>query len=312
MAVSHPSTILHPLRDFNKSLNTKFFKNRIEPGEDVMEKEWDNLIIADCARVDYFRDVNDLSGELSSIRSKGSASTEFIKSTFGGQEYYDTIYVTGNSSYDYLNNRVFFYAKRIYRGNTIEERRENARKLVEQTLKLNEKYPNKRLITHFMIAHTPYLSEEAAKLREEIADRYEITFRTDDYAGKTDPSDGHLQMASLLQAARFGLVNNDQLQDMYQRDMEIFIQKARKLSESLDGKTAVTSDHAELLGERLSPMFLREWGHGNGLYRADLRQVPWLEVDNGERRTVRADEPIEIENVDEEAIQENLEALGYK
>lgn len=312
LIADHPAAALHPLRDINKKLHSNLYRGNIKPGEDVMQKDWDNLIIADCARVDLLKDVNDVPGELSSIRSKGSTSEEWLRKTFEGKTYNDTIYVTANANYDKLSGRVFFFVERIYRGNTVKDRRESMERLVEQTTDLHERYPNKRLITHLMMPHTPYLSEQAAKLREEIADRHNVTFRTDDYAGKTDPSDGLLQLASLLTAARFRLLSNEKLYEVYQNDLEEVIAKAEQLSENIDGKTVVTSDHGELMGERLAPLYLREWGHEANLNRAELRQVPWLVLESDERREIHADDPIDIEEIDEEVVEQSLEALGYK
>jgi len=312
MVLRHPSCLLYPFRDINQQLYTKLFRGRIEPGEDMMDKDWDNLIIADCARPDYFREINHLPGELHTIRSQGSGSPEFMRKTFEGNEFFDTIYVTANASYDEMDGRMFFYTERIYRGNTVEERRENAEQLVERTIEMHEQYPDKRLITHFMMPHTPYLSERAAELREDVADQYSVTFRTDDYAGKTDPSEGLLQLASLLKAKRVGLISNDQLRDVYREDLRDVLGKVETLSKHLDGKTVVTSDHGEFLGERLSPLFLRDWGHGDELNRDELREVPWFVMEGDERREIRSDSPIEIDDVDKEAVEETLAALGYK
>lgn len=67
-------------------------------GIDVMDQDWDNLIILDACRADYFEQVADLSifDEYRVVTSKASATPEFVEKTFTGREFGDTVYVNSN------------------------------------------------------------------------------------------------------------------------------------------------------------------------------------------------------------------------
>ena len=54
-------------------------------GKDVVDADWDNLIILDAYRYDDFESVNNLDGELQQIVSKGSDSPMFMEKTFSGR-----------------------------------------------------------------------------------------------------------------------------------------------------------------------------------------------------------------------------------
>jgi hypothetical protein len=85
------------------------------------------------------------------------------------------------------------------------------------------------------------------------------------------------------------------------------------LLSELGGKTVVTSDHGNLLGERTSPIPVRDWGHPLSLYAEELVSVPWVTFGNGERREIVA-EILEKESsqTTDEVVTERLEQLGYK
>jgi len=72
------------------------------------------------------------------------------------------------------------------------------------------------------------------------------------------------------------------------------------LIRELDGKSVVSADHGELLGERLLPFTSRKYGHFEYLAAEQLRRVPWHVVDSDDRRRIVADAPIESARMDDE------------
>lgn len=57
-----------------------------------MDADWDNLLILDSCRYDLFSEVaveDGLKGELTTFRSRGSSSSEFLKENFAGRTYDD-------------------------------------------------------------------------------------------------------------------------------------------------------------------------------------------------------------------------------
>jgi hypothetical protein len=80
----------------------------------------------------------------------------------------------------------------------------------------------------------------------------------------------------------------------------------------LQGKTVVTADHGQMIGERSAPLPVTDYGHPPGLYTEQLVKVPWLIYENGPRREITADAAAsEDADVSEEAVQDRLADLGY-
>lgn len=300
-----PSLIQNKLRGFNRAVNRRLWKSRYDEF-DVINADWDNLIILDACRYDALTGQEILKGDLSSIISKGGNSWEFVKKTFDGRELFDTIYITSNIHFEKLDKKPFYHIERLLG----EENRESPEKLVEKTIEMNKKYPDKRLITHFIVPHTPYLNKKAKKLRGEITDKYGVRFRPDISEYDPDPEDWELY--NLKNAREEGYISDTELREVYYADVKIGLQHAADLVESINGKSVITSDHGEMLGDRLPPLYIKEYGHIGNVYCDELRYVPWLEVDHNERREIYAEDPIDYKNAADKSINEQLEALGYR
>lgn len=57
--------------------NNMYFQLRYDTGIDIIDQDWDNLIILDGCRYDYFKQQNDLNGQLQPVISKSSTSSKF-------------------------------------------------------------------------------------------------------------------------------------------------------------------------------------------------------------------------------------------
>jgi len=53
------------------------------------------------------------------------------------------------------------------------------------------------------------------------------------------------------------------------------------------GKTVITSDHGNYIGERPSPIPIQEYGPSRGLYDEPMVRVPWLVYEDGSPRDIR-------------------------
>jgi hypothetical protein len=85
--------------------------------------------------------------------------------------------------------------------------------------------------------------------------------------------------------------------------------------ETLSGKTVVTADHGQMIGERSFPIPFHEHGHPPGIYTEELLSVPWLVHTNGPRREITAEElPTreQADDGDETVVSERLRHLGYR
>lgn len=75
----------------------------------------------------------------------------------------------------------------------------------------------------------------------------------------------------------------------------------------------VSTDHGEMLGDKIIPATKPKFGHSDEYIRNEtLYQVPWLEIPADERREVKSDPPITFNRGESEVVEEKLRSLGYK
>ena len=79
----------------------------------------------------------------------------------------------------------------------------------------------------------------------------------------------------------------------------------------LPGKSVVSSDHGELLGERLRPVPIRGYAHPRGIRHPSLIRVPWAVYNNGARKKI-LDEGTSNKSVENVNVEKQLELLGYQ
>lgn len=276
-----------------------------DSGINIMSRDWDNLIILDACRWDTFKRQNNIKGDLKKVVSKGSNSWEFVRKNFSDDTYHDTIYITSNVHYMKLSEDPFYYSETINRIYPEE--------LVTRALELSEEYSDKRVIVHLMLPHAPYHSQRAQELREQISQSEDVMFFLSDVDhGKDKTASEDWDLYSLLNSCKRGYISKGDLYQVYEENLEIALDYANDLVEGLNGKSVITSDHGELLGERLPPFFLKDYGHNEGVYCDELRYVPWLEIEGDTRRKIKSDKPIPTEDISDEAVDDRLKALGYK
>jgi hypothetical protein len=113
-------------------------------------------------------------------------------------------------------------------------------------------------------------------------------------------------------AVKEGEVTADEVRTAYAETLEIVLEEVEGFIEEFDGKSVITADHGEMLGERVTPVTSRVWGHSEGFSTPTLRVVPWLEIEGDRRREITASRPVNTEEtLDDGKITDRLEALGY-
>jgi len=104
----------------------------------------------------------------------------------------------------------------------------------------------------------------------------------------------------------------EEVRRAYQEPLDITPDVVKDALDKLGGKTVITVDHGEMLGERIVPFTSRVWGHSEGFSTPILREVPWMEPSTGSQREVTTSSPLKAkEKLDGETVEERLEALGY-
>lgn len=250
------------------------FERKYGTGIDVLDQDWDNLIVLDAYRYDYFEEYSRFDGELSRVLTHGNWSMEWVLQNFQGRDLTDTAIVSANPFYERLDEDSVFMLE------SLED--EDPAITTERVLDLNEKYPNKRLIIHYMTPHQPHRGE----ISQELADEDE-------------------EFADIWGLFRNGEISKSKMIESYVQNIEIAEDHAESLLDELTGKTVITSDHGENLGE--TQFGLQRLDHGHET--PECRFVPWIELPYDERKTVKPDEPVGFNY--EGVIGERLKDLGY-
>lgn len=238
----------------------------------ILQENWDNLIILDDCRYDSFKKINFIPGKLKKIKSPGGHTFMWFCGTFKEIHYNNIVYYSQNPwvsktrlkkpSLKYETTFEQLYS--VKRNKTPEEFNE----FVFNSINAHD---NKRFIFHYILPHTPFLKGPS------------------DMVGK-----GNGQIA---QEVIKGEVKKEKYIKTYEQNIEYVLDKAMDLMAVLEGKTVITSDHGELFGEH------HLWGHGthtvdtkgkvtivgfpNMIMHPKLREVPWLEVESPEEQNKR-------------------------
>ncbi len=301
------------------------FRQKYGQGCDIMAKDWDNLLILDACRFDIFKEINFISGDLDFVLSKGSHSEEFYEKNFEDKLYDDTIMISANPYTPIIAKNSFFRLKTTLgedqttgnkprvdkietdNGRAIEATHINnvhPERLNDIALDAVKEYPNKRLIVHYMQPHDPYLGKTAKEIRESFNEEgYKFRYWADpDRVSEHDPN-------GLMALATEGYLSSEEMVSVYKENLRIVLEYITELISTVSGKTVITSDHGELLGEQVGS---KQFFHYNNMYVEELRKVPWLTIDSDNRRKITGGPPVSEDTVDENDLEEHLELLGYK
>lgn len=276
-------------------------------GIDVMDEDWDNLLILDACRFDTFESMIGTSkfDEYRRVTSKASATPEWIRKNFQGQTFGDTVYVSGNPWVSKIAPNSFHDIKNIWLddydfdeddltdADTLAnlgvpfEETVTAQRVNQAAVEAANEYDDKRLIIHYIQPHAPYIGNSDGSTKDEVPPYH--------------PGE-HL---------RFKGMDSNTVEGLYHENLEYVWHHASMLLEQLEGQTVVTSDHGEMFGERLFPLLpFRGYDHPIGLHSSELVTVPWATI-NGPRRETTDDDAKTV-TVDEDAANERLRNLGYK
>jgi len=289
--------------------------SRIGIGTNVLKKNWDVLVILDTCRVDALKthapcylDVSPDS--IKSYLSVGSQTAEWLSNTFttdrpnlnqiayaSGNAWASQVLVEGKGpeSDQYFDNVKppnieWSVASARDLGRFIplwgnEEETTLAAgshsvpaKITDATIKLHRDEKFNRVIAHYIQPHPPYES----KSREEGRDLTDFEYTPMDYLRNGG--------------------NKNKPWKAYISDLKWVLKDVKELTENIDGKVAITSDHGEAFGE------YKFYGHAPGMLHPQVRRVPWLEIECSDHET-RYGEIREQQSAD---VGHQLEALGYR
>lgn len=297
----NPQAILgeinHLLTELNKKFHRRYYTKN---GKSVMAEDWDTLIILDGCRYDLFEAVNTIDGDLSQVQSLGSTSSEFLRENFEDGCFHDTVYISANPFMNVVGENTFHKLYSLIKTEWDETHQTVLPEdVVAATLKAHKEHPDKRLIVHFMQPHYPFLGETG----EKISHRGISSRNKEDQNGSSNYTVwGQLQY-------RIADFSEEMVWKAYRENLELVLPHVATLIDELDGKSVISSDHGNMVGDRQTPIPVKGYGHTGELRVEGLVDVPWLVVDSEDRRPVKSEPPTEQEI--ETATQDKLEALGY-
>jgi hypothetical protein len=294
--VRHVSGLLRPI------FNTWFRLNHGE-GIDVMSEDWDTLILFDACRYDDFSRRNSLDGEIQSRLSKAADSREFVNRNFIGRELHDTVYVTANPHYHLVEEDTFHAVD----AGPISEWDSDLQcvppeAVTEVAIQTHERFPNKRIIVHYMQPHDPPLGKTADRLREQLR------------LGGPQPSTSGADKDAprIMEAVAAGEVQLDVARKAYRETIDIVLEDVERLIDHIGGRVVISADHGEMFGEQPYPILGNLYEHYRHPHTVELCQVPWFVIERGDRRKVRSDPPLGTPKVTSREVSDQLEALGYR
>ena len=312
-AVDTPSLFF---REVNRLYHTRGNRRFNRKGIDIFAEDWDNLLVLDACRYDMFRDQHTLPGRLESRISQASHTSEFLRANVADRDLRDTVYVTASPMYyrnrETLNARFHDVVEVWKEGGWHESYRTvMPETMVTFALDAAERFPDKRLVVHFLQPHYPFVGETGV-----------ANFDLDDLAFEWD--------AAFSDEFTF---SDELLRQAFCENLDVALPHVDELMRALPGRTVVSSDHGQMIGERSRPIPSVEYGHPPGTYTEQLTKVPWLVFENGPRKEIRHEEstaPLssrssehggtprldvetsgERDDADEDLVTDRLESLGY-
>ena len=155
-----------------------------------------------------------------------------------GGEFHDTILISANPFAERLPRNTFF--KFVSVAETTGAIATDPAVVTELAAEVARTHPDKRIVVHYMQPHTPHLGG--------VNDR----FKQCGISGVDDREEDDTY--SVWEAVKNNLITHAELRESYIENLHIVEAECQRLCELLEGKTVITSDHGEHLGER-KPVF---------------------------------------------------------
>ena len=251
----------------------------------LVEEDWDNLIVLDGCRADLFEEVAELSrfDEYNRVTSLGSKTPEWARENFTGRELGDTVYLSSNGWVSQVVDDTFHEMVEVWDevDNVV-----TPEEMTTRALDAADRHPDKRLLVHYLQPHRPFLGANSPF----------------DAATKQNP----------WKALSRGEVTRAEIWSLYADNLRIVLEELETLLNHIPGRTVVTSDHGNALGERAPVLPMRVYGHPGGVRMPSLVDVPWAVVEGDERKSIIDEGVTSVDRPEEASVRDNLDALGYR
>ena len=228
------------------------------PKNSIFQEDWKNLIILDACRYDAFKKANTIKGKLQKHFSIASHTIVFCQKTFIKEKYDDIVCISTNRHVDREVGHKFHDIIPVWKTSWNKKIATVLPKdLILPVLNATLKYPNKRLLIWFIQPHYPYLYYTLSPI-------------------------GFLsggQSYNFFRFFRFFFnvnLTQEELKKRYMKNLLIVLETCKKLLPILHGKTIITSDHAECLGDYFPFTGIQTYGHYRDVRTPKMHKVPYF------------------------------------
>jgi len=282
-----PSYILGKLKEYP----------HLRKATNVYERDWDLLILLDCARPDMMREVKDEYEFLHSVEeltSVGSCSMQWMDNTFTrnyNEEIKSTLHITSNTSSEaYLSDKPFQFLEEVWRDGWDEEIGTiPAQEVTDRAIYHMRESDAKRNIVHYMQPHLPFVTRP--DINSNVVTTRGVVGRGK-YLGGLHKEEGY---------------SKEELWKATLENLRYVLDSVEVLISNVDADLAIISaDHGEAFGEQ------GIWNHPCRTYIDCLIQVPWCPTSAIDSGNHNPDYEPTATNKDNMSLDDKLEALGYK
>lgn len=292
-AINHPWTAI-------RTVKSNVARPFIEPPSEqsnILEMDWDNLIILDACRYDTFKKHNSIDGNLRKIYSTSSHTAEFVEKNIN-KYFQDTVYITASPQLAGQGDK-FHHLEHLWQDFWDDDLRTIPPwDVTDQAKKIARFYPHKRLIVHYMQPHYPFIGGKGSEIGEHAT-----------FTGNVEDREA----TSVWDLLAAGKINTDLAQAAYEENLDIALESVCDLVDSLVGKTVISSDHGNLFRKKIGSLPVRINGHPKSFPDPELLSVPWLEVQGETRKEIIEDTSptSDPQSYDDNIVQDRLADLGY-
>lgn len=280
-------------------------RNRHRPSQrekiaELLEEDEFLLIIFDACRFDYFEETyaSYYTGDLQTVYTTNTYTKQYQQTTWPDE--YDLTYVAGgpvisdkNFELSDLSYRPSEHFAEIIHAWDMGFEKELGVTPPEAVTEVALECNAPRMLVHYFQPHAPYIGD--VRLRNDPVD--EATSPESKIETRVE------SLKEIYDRIESGEIDEGTLREAYVSNLERVMEAAKPLVDEYDRRTAITSDHGELLGED------GRYLHG-GFPHPILCELPWLEVDD----TVGDVTELETDMTEAESdrsVKKQLQDLGY-
>lgn len=272
-----------------RNIEQSFADNGVNIGKNVLDRDWEVLVIVDGCRYDLMAGTAaeyEYLSEPGKFISLAGGSLSWMRRTFDDdRDVSNVAYVTSNPfSSRVLRREDFAVLDEVWRYSWDEEigtvRAEAVTEAAIDTLRDSD---TDRAIVHYMQPHHPFVPQPlAAGINREDPTEHDTT---------------------VWEKLRDGVLDRDTVWEAYRSNLKYVLDSVNDLRMNVDGpRMAVTADHGNALGE------WGIYGHGDYPLRA-LRTVPWCTTTASDEKTL---DPVVSRYSTDVDVEERLSDLGYR